>query len=163
MLFSQTEDRPVVSVADASTVGVVDACVVDPALARVVALRLHKTKDSKRNILTLARARAIGSDAVMVDDPEVLETAEGGLAELADKNRDLPQKRVLTDRGDELGSLTDVDFDPESGAVLTLHTTAGDLEGRALIGNGGYAVVVRADLTPAGSSTAASSTPSSSG
>ncbi|MEU6079664.1 hypothetical protein [Streptomyces sp. NPDC047108] len=158
MLFSQTEDRRVVSVADATTVGIVDACVVDVAQGRVVALRLHKTKDSKRTVLTLARARAIGSDAVMVDDPDVLEAAEGDLKELADKHNDLPQKRVLTDRGDELGSLTDVDFDPESGAILTLHTTAGDLEGKALLGNGGYAVVVRAELTPAGSSTASPGT-----
>jgi uncharacterized protein YrrD len=148
MLFSQTEGRSVVSVADAKSVGVVDACVVDPAAARVVALRLYKTKDSKRNILTVARARAIGPDAVMVPDREVLETAEGLLAELSDKSHDLPEKRVLTERGDELGTVSDVDFDPETGAVLTLHTTAGDLDGKSMIGVGGYALVVREGLTP---------------
>ncbi|MGH3813515.1 MAG: PRC-barrel domain-containing protein [Pseudonocardiaceae bacterium] len=51
-------------------------------------------------------------------------------------------KRVLTERGMELSTVTDVDFDPETGAVTTLITKTETIAGDRLIGLGGYAVVV---------------------
>ncbi|MEU8570692.1 PRC-barrel domain-containing protein [Streptomyces pathocidini] len=147
MLFSELTGRPVMTVAEAKRAGVVDGFVVDPARATVVALRLQKTPDSKRNLLSLSRIRAIGPDAVMVPDTESLRTAEEALAEqaeLAGKGLDLPDKPVLTERGEETGTVDDAHFDPETGALHALVTTEGEIPGRAMIGLGTYAVVVRA-------------------
>jgi sporulation protein YlmC with PRC-barrel domain len=63
---------------------------------------------------------------------------------LADARFALLNKRVLDDRGDESGTVHDVDFDPESGRVTSVITSTGSLDGDRLIGCGPYAVVVRA-------------------
>ncbi|WP_281250428.1 PRC-barrel domain-containing protein [Rhodococcus marinonascens] len=49
-------------------------------------------------------------------------------------------KRVLTSTGNELGTLTDVDFDPDSGPVTSLILDAEDVGGARLVGVGSYVV-----------------------
>jgi uncharacterized protein YrrD len=148
MLFSENTGRSVVSVADATTVGVVDGFVVDPAVARVVALRLRKTKDA-RNLLAWPRIHAMGEDAVMVASGDALEGREASsLGELADERHSLPGKRILSERGNELGAVSDVDFDPETGSVLSLITAQGQIAGKEMVGVGSYAVVVHESASP---------------
>ena len=56
------------------------------------------------------------------------------------------KKRVLTSAGDELGTIKDIDFDPETGALTTfLLEGASDVAADRLIGVGSYAVVVCAE------------------
>ncbi|MDJ0342312.1 PRC-barrel domain-containing protein [Streptomyces sp. H10-C2] len=142
MLFSETTGRPVVSAAEATTIGVVDGFVVDPATAAVVALRLKKT-DGAGDTLVWEHVHAIGPDAVIVRSGATLGTPSGELAPLADKHRSLPGKRVLDERGEDFGTVSDVEFDPGTGTLLTIHTTTGDHPGRSVLGLGSYALVLR--------------------
>ncbi|MFE9427407.1 PRC-barrel domain-containing protein [Kitasatospora sp. NPDC006697] len=147
MRFTETTGHPVVSATEATTVGVVAGFVLDPTGGRVAALRLRKTS-GVGNLLAWSRIHAVGPDAVIVRPDEAPpaddEEAAAALDTLADKHREPLGKRVLTELGEEAGTVTDLDFDPETGEVLTLYTTAGEVAGHRTIGLGGYALVIGA-------------------
>jgi len=82
---------------------------------------------------------------VTVATDAVVRPARDALEQRAEDNDlEILGKRVLTERGMELGSVTDVDFDPETGSVTSLLTKTETIAGQRLIGLGGYAVVVSA-------------------
>lgn len=140
MRFSDAKGHKVVSTADAETVGRVDGFVVDPAGARVSALRLKKT-EGDGDVLPWDAVIGFGPDAVTTGSADVI---VAGTAQDHDKHRDVLGKRVLTESGDELGEVKDVEFDPETGTVLMLLTKDGEVAGERMIGLGSYALMVRA-------------------
>ncbi len=143
MLLSELKDHPVMSLESANRVGRVAGAVVDPATRSVVALRLRKTSGDG-DTLHWEDVTALGQDAVTVAGQRLVTEARGRAEALSGKEHELVGKRVLTSAGDEAGEVTDVDVDPESGAVARLLTSEGDVEGGRLVGVGSYAVVVRA-------------------
>lgn len=142
MRFSEAAGRKVVSTATAQTVGKVDGFVVDPKERAVVALSLKKTDDG--DTVMWSDIVGFGSDAVTVKDADVIGEASRRVDTLSGKDHDLLGKRILSAVGDEIGKVTDVDFNPESGKLTTLIATAGEIGGERLIGVGSYAVVVQA-------------------
>lgn len=142
MRFSDAHGRKVVSTASATTVGKVDGYAVDPGSRKVVALHLKKT-DGDADTLLWSAMTAFGPDAVTVSGPEAFVKADGDIAALLDKHHKVQGRRVLTEGGDELGKVDDVEFDAETGSVLTLLLKDGEVAGERLLGIGSYAVVVR--------------------
>ena len=142
MLFSEAKGRKVVSSSSAATIAKVSGFVVDPATRSVVALQLKKTDAG--DMLRWSDITAFGADAVTVtDETKIGDGGEDGKA-LAGKAHRLLGKRVLTSTGDALGSVEDVDFDPQSGALTALLVDGGpDVDAARLLGVGSYAVVVR--------------------
>jgi sporulation protein YlmC with PRC-barrel domain len=53
-------------------------------------------------------------------------------------------KRVLTEGGDGLGTVNDVEFDPADGSIRAILTGTEEIAGPRMLGLGSYAVVVRA-------------------
>lgn len=144
MLFSEARSQKVMSASSATTVGKVKGFLVDPRAARVVALRIGKSKAGK--YLHWSDVTGVGPDAVVVASEAVLvPQPHGRAAELAGKEHDLLGKRVLDDRGDAVGEVQDVDFDPDSGVVTRLLTSAAEVAGSRLLDCGSFALVVRAD------------------
>ncbi|MGH3934480.1 MAG: PRC-barrel domain-containing protein [Pseudonocardiaceae bacterium] len=144
MLFSQARKRDVVNTATAIRVARVDGFVVLPGPARVALLRLGKVSGAG-TLLAWDDVLGFGPDAVTVATEAVIRPARDGLEQRAEDNDlEILGKRVLTERGMELGAVTDVDFDPETGAVTALIIKAEAIAGDRLIGVGGYAVVVAA-------------------
>ncbi len=143
MRFSEAGGRNVVSTSTATTVGRVHGFVVDPLARRVVALELKKT-DGPGDTLSWEAMTAFGRDAVTVPGAEAITTAAGRVGELTGKVHAMLGKRVLTERGDEVGKLEDVEFDATSGQVTALLTKTEEIDGARLLGVGSYAVVVRA-------------------
>lgn len=144
MLFSQARKHNVVSTATATRVARVDGFVVLPGPARVALLRLGKVSGAG-TLLAWEDLQGFGPDAVTVATDAVIRPARDTLEQRAEDNDlEIIGKRVLTERGMELGSVTDVDFDPETGAVTSLIIKAETIAGSRLIGLGGYAVVVSA-------------------
>lgn len=142
MLFSQARKHDVVSTATATRVARVAGFVVRPGPARVALLRLGKVSGAA-TLLAWDDLQGFGPDAVTVATDAALRPARDELEQRAEDNElDILGKRVLTERGSALGAITDVDFDPETGAVITLITTTETIAGDRLIGLGGYAVVV---------------------
>jgi uncharacterized protein YrrD len=144
MLFSQARKHNVVNTATANRVARVDGFVVLPGPARVALLRLGKVSGAG-TLLAWEDLQGFGPDAVTVATDAVIRPARNTVEQRAEDNDlEIIGKRVLTERGMELGPVTDVDFDPETGAVTSLITKAETIAGARLIGLGSYAVVVSA-------------------
>jgi uncharacterized protein YrrD len=142
MLFSQARKRDVVDTATATRIARVDGFVVLPGPARVALLRLGKVSGAG-TLLAWGDVQGFGPDAVTVATDAVIRPARDGLEQRAEDNDlEILGKRVLTERGMELGTVTDVDFDPDTGSITTLITKTETIAGERLIGLGGYAAVV---------------------
>ncbi|MFE4856611.1 PRC-barrel domain-containing protein [Streptomyces sp. NPDC056670] len=144
MLLSQTLGRSVINVEDAQQIGAVEELVIDPASAQIVAIRLKGAKDAGGGTVAWQDVQAVGPDAVMV---HAARTARLSPVD-AEVQKDLVGKRVLTERGEEIGKLTDVAFDPVTGRVEGLQTARGLIPGHSMLGVGAYALVVRAQTSP---------------
>jgi uncharacterized protein YrrD len=144
MLFSQARKRDVVNTATATRVARVDGFIVLPGPARVALLRLGKVKGAG-TLLAWEDLQGFGPDAVTVVTDAVIRPARDALEQRAENNDlEILGKRILTERGMELGTITDVDFDPETGAVTSLITKTEAIPGQRLIGLGNYSAVVSA-------------------
>ncbi len=143
MRCSEALGRKVVSTSTADTVGVVQGFVVDPEAAAVLAVGLKKTESG--DTLYWSDITAFGSDAITVAGPEKITDADHHVASLKGKDHSVVGKPVLSTKGDELGEVSDVEFDVESGALAFLVLDDGGIAGDRLVGVGSYAVVVRAD------------------
>lgn len=142
MLFSEATGRTVLSTGTAETVGTVDGFLVDPVTAQVVALRLKKTLGSG-DTLHWAEVTSFGTDNVTVTSADAVTQAADTAKDLDTKSAQLLGKRLLTDAGTDIGTVDDIEFDPASGAVISLQTRNGPVYGDRLIGCGSYAVIVK--------------------
>ena len=143
MLLSEAVGQKVVSTSSAATVGHIGSLVIDPVAQRVVALSLKKTPVAG-DLLPWADITAFGVDAVTVGSESQIIEEQGQFAELNSKAHVLLKKRILNTAGLQVGTVRDVDFDPADGRILGILTDDQPIDGRALLGVGSYAVVVRA-------------------
>jgi uncharacterized protein YrrD len=141
--FSEAVGRQVVSTTTADTVGRVDDFVIDPASRSIIALRLKKSDNG--DTLRWSDVTAFGPDAVTVSGAELVTDPDETIEALSGKSHRVLGKLVLSDRGDELGKIADVEFDSETGTITALVLSDGNIEGIRLVGVGSYAVVVHAE------------------
>jgi uncharacterized protein YrrD len=141
MRFTEVLGQKVVSLATAETVGVLDELIVDPRSRRVVALGIKKSKAG--NALPWNGIESFGPDAVTVSDADKIAAADRDVDQLSGKDHRLLGKRTLLAVGDEIGEVEDVDFDPDSGALVALVLPGDSIPAERLVGVGSYAVVVR--------------------
>ena len=133
--------RPVVARDTAETVGQLHGVVVDALTRRVVAIQVGK--GHKARLADWASLTGFGPDAVVVE----------GEASLRPPHDDREQRfvkgdltllggRLLSDRGDVLGALDDLELDESTGELVAL--VAGDrtFAASGLRSVGGYAIVV---------------------
>jgi sporulation protein YlmC with PRC-barrel domain len=156
MRLTDLLDEPVVSRADATELGRVDQVVVDAAGHRITGLVL------RGGDVVPVEAATIGPDSVMVDDRSVV--AEPGAFEDGTEPAERPHgakrptllgARALAETGDELGTVTDLDVDASDGTIIAVLLGDGSVAGEALIGVGGYAVVLAVTTGPAPAGTPA--------
>ena len=137
--------HPVVATGTAEQLGQTSGIAVDPATSRIVAVHVGGSKGSAR-FVPWEQVSSFGADAVMVEDAGVVRETTGPFEQrVADGDGELLAKRVLTDGGDDLGTVDDVDFDPADGRLESLHVGGESIDAERLLGIGAYAVVVRAD------------------
>ena len=134
--------RSVLDVSSATTVGNVRCGLVDAEDGTVEALVLDKTPGDG-SILSWSSIKSIGPDAITVESADVFRVPGDGEKRAAKGDLDPIGKRVLTDGGEEIGELSDLTVDEDSGTVEGV--TVGDhhLPGTSIIGSGDYAVVVK--------------------
>jgi sporulation protein YlmC with PRC-barrel domain len=124
--LSELKGRPVISIADAVRIGNIGDVLVDGKYQQIRGFAIQEQRQERRQeqggaaggIVSFDDVRAIGPDAVTVKGPDssrVLRqpTGTGDLVSL----NDLLGKKVLTEDGEVLGSITEVHFDPRSGKV----------------------------------------------
>lgn len=143
MLFSEADGHKVVSTSTAESVGKVAGFLVDAGSRAVAAVKVKKAPAG--DSLAWADIVGFGADAVTVADAAAITAAPSYLAELDDKAHRLLGKRVLSAGGDELGSVSDIDFDVGSGTLTELVMADQTVAAHRLLGVGSYAVVVAAD------------------
>lgn len=142
MLFTEARKREVVSTSTATRVGRVDGFVIAAAPARVSMLKLAKV-EGDGNLLAWEDVQGFGPDAVTIADAALIRPPINEEEERASsKELEVLGARTLTERGNELGEIIDVDFDPETGAVNALITKDGGITGERMIAIGSYAVIV---------------------
>lgn len=143
MRESAARGRKVVALDTAAAVGRLDGFVIDPATARVVALRLRGTRN-RATALPWPSLHGFGDDAITVSNADLIVQPGPELVELMGKAGAVLRKRVLSSAGFALGEVRDVDIDTGTGAVVSLILADTTISGRRMLGAGSYAVVVRA-------------------
>ncbi len=142
--FRHVHSIPVMSKDSAERVGQVKHFVVDASTRRIESAQVD---GNKRHgvMVSWSDISAVGDDAVIIDSDAVLRDVANETEERAARGElALLDKRVLDDRGDELGIVADVVFDPVSGEIESINVGREIIEGERLLGVGSYAVVVEA-------------------
>jgi uncharacterized protein YrrD len=143
--FAAASGRKVVSRTSAEELGEVAHIVVDVKRMRVASLVVGRGR--KARLVAWEDVSGFGPDAVMVADEKVLlEPRDDHERAATDGKLELIGKGALSDMGNDLGPVSDITFDAETGALETI--VLGDREEPAtsLLGAGSFAAVIR---TPA--------------
>jgi sporulation protein YlmC with PRC-barrel domain len=146
MMFGDATGTSVVARDDAEEVGTVRHFVVDAAAQRVTAVHVGGRR-RKPLLVDWSSLTGFGPDAVVVRSAgDLREPADDYEEQVARGDLPLDRRRILNDRGDELGELGDVEFDPDTGALKAIITRGGDEVAAARLRRiGPYCVLVRAE------------------
>ncbi|MGK2958150.1 MAG: PRC-barrel domain-containing protein [Acidimicrobiales bacterium] len=130
--------REVVDISTAETIGHVDAMVVDASASSIVGMVIGN------QVVSWSDTGGIGSDAVTVVNADLIREPKSDLELRAVEGASDPiSKRVITEDGFALGSIADIEFDPESGTISRVILGDDHIAGSRLMGTGSFAVVVR--------------------
>ena len=145
--FCHSVGRKVVSRASAKELGAVKHLLVDAQQRKVAAVVIGRGK--KAQLVEWARLSGFGPDAVMVDDEGALRPPEDDRERsAADGKLELVGRRALSERGNELGTIDDVTFDADTGALVDLVIGERSVPAGSLLGSGSYAVVLDKSQEP---------------
>ncbi|MFI8879909.1 PRC-barrel domain-containing protein [Streptomyces sp. NPDC055243] len=146
MLLSQVLGHPVISAEDARPAGEVAGVGIDPMTRRITELYLRDAKSG--DSVPWSEVRGVGPDAVIIDTAAAAaEAARKSPHSRAHKR--LLGKRVLTEYGEDIGTLSEVTFDPETGGVGDLYIGQEQVPAARMVGLGAYALVLGAAPGPA--------------
>lgn len=144
---TKTLKRPVMAVESASEIGKVTGFGIDPDTCRIACVRFGR--GSKARIVPWDTLAGIGPDAVMVADHGRIRAPHTPEEELiANGGRGLLGHRVLSEIGNDLGTVIDFDFDAETGEILRVITDQMTLDGQVLRRVGPVGAIVTADVDP---------------
>jgi uncharacterized protein YrrD len=134
MHLSELRGRRVVSRSSAETLGTVSDVFLTMGPPTVSAIYLGKGR--KGESVPWSQIVGIGPDAIVVtDDKSAAAEAQGAS----------PTGRLLlSELGNAVGVVTDVEFDESSAALISLATEAALVEGDRIIADGPYALIVAA-------------------
>jgi uncharacterized protein YrrD len=140
--FREAHGRKVVSRATAEALGELSHMVVDSSRRHVSAVVVSKGK-KHAFVVDWEHISGFGPDAVMVESEDTLRPpADEHEQKAVDGKLELVGKRVLSERGNEHGSITDVEFDPDSGDVDSVLIGEERIPATDLLGVGSYAAVL---------------------
>lgn len=126
---------PVVSLAEGKEVGKVDSLVIDPDTRSVVWIRIHAGGlMGERRLVPVSQVHAIGEHAVTIEreSDAQLQAEVPGADELVKAKRPVLGNKVLTETGQHLGEVRDIEIDPANFALTSLYVTPSmEIFGRA--------------------------------
>ncbi|MEU1042626.1 PRC-barrel domain-containing protein [Streptomyces sp. NPDC005551] len=143
MMFSQARGLPVVTLGEANEIGVVESLVLDAGSGTVSHARISGARGRKETAIPWSAFHAFGPDAVLVRSDSALDSAVDSAVPAPPAPHDALRARVLTEDGDERGTVKDISFDPATGRVEKIYSALGEIPGDRLLGLGDYALVVR--------------------
>ncbi len=139
--FRRSSGRKVLSRASAQELGTVSHLLVNAQQRQIAAVLIGRGK--KAQLVEWAQLSGFGPDAIMVVDEGALRPpADDRERAAADGRFELVGKRTLTERGNELGPIDDVNFDAETGALEDLVIGDRRVPAGSLLSVGSYAAVL---------------------
>jgi len=137
--LSEVAGTKVMSKASAQKMGKVERILLDVPPRRIVALQVGRDE-----LVTWADVSGVGNDAVVVESEDRVRTATDAREERAMAGDfDWKHKLVLSDRGNELGKVVELEFDEVTGDLEAVETTEGTVDAGRLHALGPYCLVVR--------------------
>jgi len=140
--LTQLEGRRVVATDDAKQIGQVEHLVLSPDARRVEAIHVAGKKQHA-DIVGWADISSIGSDAVMVTSATSARQSESDAnAKFVKGDVVIIGARVLDTEGYEIATVTDLQFDIDSGGIVGVTTTTGTIDANRIRSLGTFALVV---------------------
>lgn len=122
----------VVTIDTGTVIQTVDDIAYDPTDHRITALLVDSGGlFSSAKAIHIDDVRNIGEDAVIVHDESAIQSTKNlssDVRSISDSNKHLVKTNVLTIDGKELGKVTDIFFDSETGYVETMEVSQGGLK-----------------------------------
>lgn len=142
--FADVDGKPVLSRDSAEELGRVTGVAIALDPPRVTSLVVKSGR--KTGVVPRERVTSFGPDAVVVGSDDAWREPSTDDDERAAGGRSVPVgTRVLTDAGNELGTVSDGEFDPGNDTVVAVFAQDRPIDAPRLRGLGSYALVVRAD------------------
>ena len=133
----------VMSKASAERVAKFERVVFDAPPRRVLAVQVGK------RFVDWSAVSGLGTDAVVIESEEHLRPAADAREERAlAGDLDWKGKRVLSDHGNEVGTVTEIELDEKTGGIEVVETTSGRVSADRLLALGSYCLVVRQEPPP---------------
>lgn len=141
--LSEADGQRILSRDSAEEVGRVRHVVIDAAARRIVAIHVDGKK-KKAQLVDWSAVTGFGPDAVIIDSERSLRPpSEGDELAIASGKLDLEGRRVLSEGGDALGAVRDIEFDESSGELQAIVTGDSSHDGALLHAIGPYCVILR--------------------
>ncbi|MBQ0826911.1 PRC-barrel domain-containing protein [Streptomyces tagetis] len=135
MLLTEVYGLPVTGPDGRTRLGTVASLSVDAGAGTVRQVRVRRGPFRKEAAVSWDAVRSVGPDGVRL--------RADAAADAPRRPRDLLGSLVLTEAGRERGRVLDAAVAPETGRVLAVFTTRGELPPARLLGLGDHALVVR--------------------
>jgi uncharacterized protein YrrD len=125
-------DRKIMTLKTGEFVEKVKDIIYDPQTNEVLALLISDGgwfSDAK--VIHYKDIHSIGEDAIVVENKEVIREAkeiQGRVNEIARKDTYLTATRIVTEQGEELGKVTDIFFDEQTGKVVEFQVSGGAVQ-----------------------------------
>ena len=125
---SEIKGRAVIVLAQAEKIGTISDVILDPSAGQVIGLKVRTGLLGGGETVRAGDVRAIGVDAVTVDQRDLIHAHGETLPDLTDKPDfgALHDAAVVSHSGERLGVVADVEFDTTTFAI-THYTLAGSL------------------------------------
>jgi uncharacterized protein YrrD len=118
MKFSDVKGRQVVTLDNADKVGYISNAYISNDGANVTGFQVDmRGLLQGHRVFTWDSLSSIGADAVTIPDGEALHEANRSPLSDALSTESVVGAKVMAERGENFGTLGDIDFDPASGAV----------------------------------------------
>jgi uncharacterized protein YrrD len=147
--FAAALGRKVVSRTSAEELGKLAHFAIDVKRRAVASLVVGKGRNAV--VIAWEQVSGFGPDAVMVADESAPQPpGDDHERDAASGKLDLVGKRALSDMGNDLGTITDVVFDPQTGAIESIEVGDRAEPAASLLGAGSFAVILQepAELAP---------------
>lgn len=143
--FTSAIGRKVIAANSADDVGKVKTFVVDQAGTSITQIQVTGRKRNAE-LVNWQDVEAFGPDALIIKDVVHLhEAPDERTEEMVRGTVEYLDSLILSDDGEELGTVSDVHFDEKSGEIVgVLGETVGRVEGDKIASLGSYALVIRA-------------------
>ena len=129
MNASSLKGRPVISIAEGSSLGKIDDVYVDPDALAVLGFFVESAIPGDAVYLDPGDTRSFGDDAVMVENRAALrgEATRARIGSLINLD-DVLNRAVVTESGAQLGAVAEIDIEPPSAAFTQIVVSPGLLK-----------------------------------